>query len=95
MLGDLRSPSLMYLKAGLFLIAGLFASGLILWEQPQIRVALLLALAIWAFARAYYFAFYVIEHYIDPDFRYSGLWSFARYVLGRLRSQAREPARDE
>jgi hypothetical protein len=32
-------------------------------------------------APAYYFAFYVIEHYVDPGYRFAGLWSFVRYVL--------------
>ena len=41
----------------------------------------LLAVAVWAFARAYYFAFYVIEHYVDPGYRFSGLISFLRYAL--------------
>ncbi|MBI3860843.1 MAG: hypothetical protein HY290_03005, partial [Planctomycetia bacterium] len=39
--------------------------------------------AIWAFARAYYFVFYVIEHYIDPGYKFAGLWSFAKYVMTR------------
>ena len=42
-------------------------------------------LMIWAFARAYYFAFYVIEHYIDPLHRFSGLLDFLRYVVCRRR----------
>jgi hypothetical protein len=32
-------------------------------------------------ARAYYFAFYVIQHYVDPGYRFSGLFSFLRYFL--------------
>jgi hypothetical protein len=52
----------------------------------QVACAALLALAIWSFARAYYFAFYVIEHYIDPDFKFAGLWAFAQY-LARKRSR--------
>jgi len=27
----------------------------------------------------YYFAFYVIQHYVDPAYRFSGLWSFVCY----------------
>lgn len=55
-------------------------------EQPSVRFALLLAVAIWAFARAYYFAFYVIEHYIDPGFRYAGLFAFLKYLITGRRS---------
>ncbi|MBZ0171351.1 MAG: hypothetical protein K8E66_03135 [Phycisphaerales bacterium] len=78
----LRDPRLMYLKAGLFVLIGVVSCTLILIEHPSLKLALLLALAIWAFCRAYYFAFYVIEHYIDSEYRYAGLWSFVRY-LGR------------
>ena len=33
------------------------------------------------FCRFYYFAFYVIEHYLDGNYRFSGLWPFARYLM--------------
>jgi len=70
----------MWLKAVLFLIIGVMSSALILIEIPEWRVLLLLVLAIWSFCRAYYFFFYVIEHYIDPSFRFSGLFSMLRYL---------------
>jgi hypothetical protein len=73
---DLTSPRLMYLKAALFLVIGLLASAGILIELPSLKIAGLLGLAIWGFARAYYFAFYVIEHYVDSSRRYSGLGAF-------------------
>ena len=76
----------MWIKAGLFLVIGIVASALILVEIPEWRVALLLALAIWAFCRAYYFAFYVIEKYVDPSFRYAGLFALIRYVCSKKRS---------
>ena len=70
----------MWVKAGLFLVIGIAACGLILVEAPDWRVVILLVLAIWAFCRAYYFAFYVIEKYIDPSFKFSGLFSVVRYL---------------
>jgi hypothetical protein len=73
----------MYLKAALFVVIGAAACTIVLLERPALRVALCLAIAIWAFARAYYFAFYVIEHYIDDRYKYSGLISFVRYLIGR------------
>jgi hypothetical protein len=85
-MSDIRNPKLLYVKAVLFLILGATASTILLIEHPSIRVALLLGLAVWAFARAYYFAFYVVEHYIDPGFRYAGLLSFASHVLRRKRT---------
>jgi hypothetical protein len=77
---DLQSHRWMWLKAALFLFIGIASSALILVEVPELRVFVLLVLAIWSFCRAYYFAFYVIEHYIDPSFRYSGLFSLLRQL---------------
>ena len=85
MLGDLKSHRLMYLKGVLFLGLGVIASMLLLMERPTVRVALLLAIAIWSFCRAYYFAFYVIERYVDPGFKFSGLGAFARYLAANRR----------
>jgi hypothetical protein len=82
-MSDIRNPKLLYLKGALFLVLGLMAAGILLAEHPNVRFAALLALAIWAFARAYYFVFYVIEHYVDPGYKFAGLWSFAQYVLRR------------
>lgn len=78
---DLKSPSAIYFKGFLFLVAGIVAAGLILAEAPTLRMAALLAIAIWSFCRAYYFAFYVIEHYVDPNYKFAGLSSFALYLL--------------
>lgn len=82
-MGDLTDPRLMYLKAVLFLVAGCGAVAGILVELPSARVAALLAIGIWAFCRLYYFAFYVIEKYIDPSYRFAGLGSFLRYLVRR------------
>jgi len=82
---DLKNPKLLYLKGVLFVVIGILASVLLLIDHPSWRTAILLAAAVWGFARAYYFAFYVIEKYIDPGFRFAGLSSFARYILRRTR----------
>lgn len=82
---DLRNPKLIWLKGWLFLLSGILASTAILIEVPNWRIALLLVIAIWCFARFYYFAFYVIEHYVDPRFKFVGLLAFARYALSRKR----------
>ena len=53
--------------------------------------ASLLAVAVWSFCRAYYFAFYVLERYVDPGFKFSGLGSLLAYCWksrGRQRGQA-------
>ena len=80
---DLTSPKLMYLKAGLFLLGGAIAGAAIVLEHPTWKMGALLAITVWCFARAYYFAFYVIERYIDPSFRFSGLGSFVRHLVTR------------
>jgi hypothetical protein len=82
-MGDLKDPRLMYLKAGLFLLAGGGAVTGILVEFPSLRLAALLGIALWSFCRAYYFAFYVIEHYIDPHYKFAGLGSFVLYLVRR------------
>jgi hypothetical protein len=80
---DLQSSRWMWVKAALFLIIGVISCALILVESPDLRVAALLALALWSFCRAYYFAFYVIEKYIDPTYRFSGILSAIKYALTR------------
>lgn len=82
---DLKNPKLIYTKGFLFLLGGFLASTILFIENPSIRTVLLIALAVWCFARFYYFMFYVIEHYVDPGYHFSGLWSFARYLAGRQR----------
>ena len=77
---DLQSSRWMWVKAVLFLVIGATSAALILSELPDWRVLLLLVLMTWSFCRAYYFAFYVLEKYIDPSYRFSGLFSLLRYL---------------
>ncbi len=77
---NLTAPRLIKLKGGLFLVLGLLSAALLVLEQPSLKVVTLLALCIWCFCRAYYFAFYVIEHYVDPTFHFSGLGSALKYL---------------
>ena len=78
---ELTSARWIMIKGMLFLLLGLTAGTLVITEHPSLRIAALLVLAIWCFCRFYYFAFYVIEHYVDPSYKFSGLGSFARYML--------------
>ena len=80
---DITHPKLLYAKAGLFLLGGFLAAAAILLELPSLKIAILLMVAIWCFARAYYFAFHVIQHWVDPSFRYRGLLSLVRYLCRR------------
>lgn len=85
MLGDITSHRLIILKGFLFLAAGAMAALALLLEHPDLKVAFLLGLCVWCFARFYYFAFYVIQHYVDPGYRFAGLGSFVLYMLRRGR----------
>lgn len=84
---DLTNPKWIKLKGALFLLLGIAAAVLLWLEQPTFKVALLLTLALWGFCRAYYFAFYVIEHYVDSSFKFAGLGSFLVYLLRRNKRQ--------
>jgi hypothetical protein len=86
-MADLKNPRWMYAKAIMLLAIGVMTFGLLLMPQGLWgRIALQL-LMVWAFARAYYFAFYVIEHYIDSGYRFSGLFDFLAYLV-RARDKA-------
>src|SRR5262249_6937286 len=78
---DLTDPRWIKLKGILFLVIAALSSTLLILEKPTLKVGLLLAISIWCACRFYYFAFYVIEHYVDSSYRFSGLWSFAVYLL--------------
>jgi hypothetical protein len=80
---DLTSARWIKIKGILFLFLGMAAAVLLVLEHPTLKVAALLSLAIWSFCRFYYFAFYVIQHYVDPGYRFAGLGSFLAYLLKR------------
>ena len=81
----------MYMKAAMLLLAGSVAAALLVLRSPDVTTALLVAIAVWAFCRVYYFAFYVVEHYIDDSFRFSGLLSVVKYVLTRSGARSQRP----
>lgn len=83
-MGDLTDPRAIYAKGALFFVLGSLAGGLLLFENFQWRTLLLLSVCVWAFSRFYYFAFYVIEHYVDAEYRFAGLFDFfKRYCWQR------------
>lgn len=79
MLKDLENTKLIHLKGWLFLLIGILTALLLVLDNY--KIALLLFICIWSFCRFYYYAFYVIEKYIDSQFKYSGLLSFLLYFL--------------
>ncbi len=84
---DLTDPKWIKIKGGMFVLLGLFSAALLILEAPRWKVVGLLALCIWCFCRAYYFAFYVIEHYVDPSYKFSGLGSFCKYLIKQRRKE--------
>lgn len=83
----------MKIKAALFAGIGLL-SGWLLWMSiPTFKSLVLLVLCVWAFCRLYYFAFYVIEKYVDPAFKFSGVLDAAKYLMkmkGKPQQQGRK-----
>ena len=80
---SIADPFWIKVKGILFLILGTLASILLVLELPSVKVVVLLALAIWSFCRFYYFAFYVMEKYVDSTYRYLGLLDLARHLVRR------------
>jgi hypothetical protein len=78
---DIKSPALLWIKGGLFVVLGLMSLAIVWMRSFDIWILVSACLAVWAFSRAYYFAFYVIEHYIDGNFRFAGLTSVVRYLV--------------
>ena len=86
-MSDLKSKRLIIAKGFLFLLAGALCLLIIFMEHPDLRLAVLIGLSIWCFARFYYFAFYVIQHYVDDRYSFAGLLSFAGYMLQRRKAE--------
>ena len=91
---DLTDPRWIKFKALLFLLVGILSAILLILDEPTIRAVLLLTICIWCFCRCYYFAFYVIEHYVDPGYRFSGLGSFVVYLWSNRKKLRREDGRE-
>ncbi len=83
---DLQNTRAMWLKGWLFLLIGVMSGSILLIDHLNWRSTLLLGLCIWGFCRAYYFAFYVIERWVDPQYKFSGLGHFLTYLWKRPRN---------
>ena len=79
-LADIRSRRLLVAKGLLFLLLGLASAVLVAIRLGDLRQIALLAIAIWAFCRFYYFAFYVLERYAGGG-PYPGLLALVRSAL--------------
>ena len=85
-MSDLKNPKVIIAKGLLFVFLGCLAATVLLLRAPGVINALLLCVTIWAFCRFYYFAFYVIQNYVDSQFRFSGLIAFFRYLIDGSRN---------
>ena len=57
----------------------------------RVRQALLVGLVAWSAARLYYFMFYVIEKYVDPQFKFAGIGAFVLYLIRRRTDRPKKP----
>jgi hypothetical protein len=85
---NLTDVRLIKLKGMFFLLLGLLSAAFLFFQHPTPSAAVLMVVAVWSFCRFYYFAFYVVEHYVDPNYRFSGLLSLALYLIQK-RTDAR------
>ncbi|MBZ0153268.1 MAG: hypothetical protein K8J09_17220 [Planctomycetes bacterium] len=84
-MADLRSKPLIVVKGLLFLVILAVSVALLLADAPGWRNGCLLALVVWSSARFYYFMFYVLERYVDPSLKYSGLAALIQELMTRAR----------
>jgi len=84
-MGDLKNPKVIYLKGFLFLVAGTAAAGLLISKDPSLETVALVGITIWSFCRLYYFMFYVVEKYVDPSYKFSGIIPFIAYLVKQNR----------
>lgn len=82
-MSDLQSKRWIVAKGIAFLGIAFLASLLLLLEAPSARTALLLAVLAWAACRFYYFLFYVLERYVDPELRYASIVALVHTILAR------------
>ena len=85
-MSDLQSKPWIVAKGVMFLGIAVTAATLLLLESPTtIRTAIFLGLLVWAACRFYYFLFYVLEHYVDPSYRYAGIIALVRALCAKRR----------
>lgn len=80
---DITSFRWLVVKGLLFVLLGFMAGLLLLLRTPQRTSLMLLICTVWAFCRAYYFCFYVLEKYVDATARFSGIGSAVKFIFRR------------
>jgi len=84
---DIKNPKLIYLKGILFLLILVISASLILVETKSWTIGFLLLLVIWSSARFYYFMFYVIEKYVNSNYKFGGILHFLKYLISEQGNQ--------
>lgn len=85
MFRDLSNPVWIHVKGWLFFLLAVIASVGLLVQVLSWQNVALLAIALWAACRWYYYMFYVIEKYVDSEFKFAGLTSVLRYLATKKR----------
>ena len=89
-MADLKSSNWIIFKGILFLLLGVIAASFLVFLTARWDVLILLLISIWAFCRFYYFAFYVIQNYVDSQYKFDGLYSVAIYLVKRGTKSVKE-----
>jgi len=88
-MADLKNRNAIIIKGLLFLLIIVMTSAAILCLAPNWRTAVLLLVLIWASARFYYFLFYVLYAYVDPQYKYAGIVALLKSLAGKQKADDR------
>ncbi len=80
-MADLKNPNIIKAKGFLFLALAIGSGALAVVEDRKWVEVILIAIAIWSGARFYYFLFYVLEKYVDPNQKYAGVLTMLQELL--------------
>ncbi len=80
-------PHWIFVKGALFAVILAMSTALIILESRMLMRTLLAPVVIWSSARLYYFMFYVIERYIEPNYKFAGIYSCIQYFWRQRQSE--------
>ena len=81
---DLTDKRWIIAKGILFAVLAVLSAALqLLVEFPIWQEATLLLICVWSSCRFYYFLFYVLHAYVDPDLKSAGILDLLRKLLAR------------
>ncbi len=83
---DLQSKGWIVAKGIAFLGIAIATAALLLADSRAPGTAALLVLLVWSACRFYYFLFYVLERYVDPRLRYSGIAALIHAAVFRKKA---------